>query len=119
MAKKEMICTCCPLGCMLTIMTEKEGKISVTGNSCPRGLTYAQLEMTEPRRIVTSTVRVKSSAIPMVSVKTKEGIPKDKMTQCIEELADIEIQAPVFAGDVIAVNIAGTGIDVVATKNIA
>jgi CxxC motif-containing protein len=55
----------------------------------------------------------------MVSVKTKEGIPKDKMTQCIEELADIEIQAPVFAGDVIAVNIAGTGIDVVATKNIA
>ncbi len=118
MAKKEMICICCPLGCMLTVTTETEGNIVVTGNSCPRGVTYAKLETTDPRRIVTSTVRVKNASAPIVSVKTREGIPKDKIIPCIEELADIELEAPVCTGDVIAVNIAGTGVDVVATKSI-
>lgn len=119
MEKKEMICICCPLGCRLNVTMEEERVIEVTGNSCPRGSSYAIAEVTDPRRIVTSTVRVKGSNIPMVSVKTKDGIPKQKMMQCIEELAGIELKAPIHAGDVVKVDIAGTGIDVVATKNIA
>ncbi len=119
MEKNEMVCICCPLGCMLNVTQEGEGNILVTGNSCSRGKTYAITEMTDPRRIVTTTVRVKGSDIPMVSVKTREGIPKNKMLQCIKELAEIEIEVPVRSGDVIKADIAGTGIDVIATKNIA
>ncbi len=118
MEKREMICTCCPLGCRLSAVME-EDKISVTGNSCPRGKTYAATELTDPRRIVTSTVRVKSYNTPVVSVKTKEGVPKDKMRECIRELAAIELQTPVYAGEVVKENIAGTGIAVVATKDVA
>lgn len=119
MEKKEMVCICCPLGCMLNVTIEAKENISVTGNSCPRGKTYAIAEVTDPRRIVTSTVRVRGCNTPLVSVKTKAGIPKYKMMQCIEELASIELQAPVKTGDVVKTDIAGTGIDVIATKNIA
>ncbi len=119
MDKKEMVCICCPLGCMLSVTQDEEERLLVTGNSCPRGKTYAITEMTDPRRIVTTTVRVKGCDIPMVSVKTKEGIPKNKMMQCIKELAAIELQAPVHNGDIVKADIAGTGIDVIATKNIA
>lgn len=119
MDKKEMVCICCPLGCMLSVTMEAEKVINVTGNSCPRGKTYAIAEVTDPRRIVTTTVRVKGSNMPLVSVKTKEGIPKQKVMQCMEELAHIELQAPINSGDIVKADIAGTGIDVIATKNIA
>lgn len=118
MEKREMICICCPLGCRLSTVVE-EDNISVTGNSCPRGKNYAVMELTDPRRIVTSTVRVRSCDTPVVSVKTKEGVPKCKMQECIRKLAAIELQTPVYAGDVVKENIAGTGIAVVATKDIA
>ena len=119
MEKKEMVCICCPLGCILNVTIESEENINVTGNSCPKGKFYAISEITDPRRIVTSTVRVRGCNTPLVSVKTKTGIPKHKVMQCIEELASIELQAPVKTGDVVKTDIAGTGIDVIATKNIA
>jgi CxxC motif-containing protein len=119
MEKKEMVCICCPLGCMLSVTMEAKENISVTGNSCPRGKTYAIAEVTDPRRIVTSTVRVRGSNTLLVPVKTKTGIPKHKVMQCIEELAAIELQAPVNTGDVVKADIAGTGVEVIATKNIA
>ena len=119
MEKKEMVCICCPLGCILSVTQEGEENILVTGNSCPRGKTYAITEITDPRRIVTTTVRVRGCNMPVVSVKTREGIPKNKMMQCIKELEAIELQAPVKDGDIVKADIAGTGIDVIATKNIA
>lgn len=115
--KREMTCICCPLGCALTAVREENGEITVTGNTCPRGAAYAKNEWTDPRRTVTSTVRVQGREC-MVSVKTADAIPKDKVMDCIRELAAVELTAPVHIGDVVAANVAGTGIDVVATKNI-
>ena len=54
----------------------------------------------------------------MVSVKTKEDIPKGKIFECIKELQSIQVQAPVYIGDVIIADIADTGVAIVATKNI-
>ncbi len=119
MEKKEMVCICCPLGCILNVTIESEENINVSGNSCPKGKSYAIAEITDPRRIVTSTVRVRGCNTPLVSVKTKVGIPKYKVMQCIEELACVELQSPVKTGDVVKADIAGTGIDVIATKDIA
>lgn len=114
-----MICICCPLGCALTAVRDKEGEITVTGNTCPRGEAYAKNECLSPKRTVTTTVRVKGEAqAAMVSVKTAGEIPKDKIMDCIRELAGIEVALPVRIGDVVLKNVAGTGIDVVATKNI-
>lgn len=117
MEKKEMVCIRCPLGCMLTAVRQENGEVAVTGNTCPRGAEYAVNEMTDPRRTVTTTVRIKGKKDAVVSVKTAGDIPKDKIMECIEELRPIELEAPVHIGDVALANTAGTGVDVVVTRN--
>lgn len=117
MEKKELICICCPLGCMLTAELQEGKIVSVTGNTCPRGAEYAGKELTDPRRIVTSTVRIRDVQNAMVSVKTKGDIPKGKIMDCINELKLVEVVPPIRIGDVVLANIAGTGVDVIATKN--
>lgn len=114
---KELICIGCPMGCMLTV-TEADGQITVTGNTCARGASYAKKGVTNPTRVVTSTVRVKGGNQKMVSVKTEKDIPKDKIMICMRQLKKVEINAPVRIGDVILSNVAGTGVNVVATKEV-
>ena len=53
----------------------------------------------------------------MVSVKTKEDIPKGKIFDCVKALKNVEVAAPVHIGDVLVKDVAGTGVDVIATKN--
>ena len=118
MDKKEFVCIGCPLGCNITVETDGTEIKSITGNTCPRGADYVTKELTDPRRIVTSLVRVAGGGLPVVSVKTASDIPKDKIGECIRALKNIELQAPVRMGDVVAKNVCGTGIDVVATRTV-
>ena len=118
MEQKNLTCIGCPLGCQITVELENGEVISVTGNTCKRGDDYARKEVTSPTRIVTSTVRVVNGKAPMVSVKTKSDIPKDKIFDCARALKEIEVQAPVSIGDIVLENVAGTGVDMVATKNV-
>ncbi|MBP3428704.1 MAG: DUF1667 domain-containing protein [Clostridia bacterium] len=113
-----LICIGCPLGCPLTVEMEGNEVKTVTGNTCPRGAAYAKKELTNPTRIVTSTVRVVGGKLAMVSVKTKSDIPKDKIFDCVKALKNVEMIAPVKIGDVVLENVAGTGVDVIATKNV-
>ncbi len=115
---RELICIGCPLGCPLTVEMKGTEVVSVTGNTCPNGDRYARKEVTDPRRTVTSTVRVLGGILPVVSVKTAQDIPKNKIFDCMQELATIRVKAPVQEGDVIVSNIADTGVSVIATKEI-
>ena len=119
MDKRTLTCIGCPLGCTVEVTTENGQILSVTGNTCKRGEDYARKEVTNPTRIVTSTVRVIGGKADMVSVKTKEDIPKGKIFDCVKSLKGVEVEAPVHIGDVIVPDVAGTGIDIVATKNVA
>ncbi len=115
---RNLTCISCPMGCPITVEMEGNEIISVTGNTCKRGEVYARKEVTNPTRIVTSTVKVKNGTADMVSVKTKEDIPKGKIFDCVKALKDVEVSAPVHIGDVIVSDAAGTGVDIVATKNV-
>ena len=118
MEEKNLICINCPLGCMLTVVMDGKEIVSVAGNTCRRGDTYARKELTDPTRIVTSTVRVLGGSESMVSVKTKEDIPRGKVLECVRALKDVVLPAPVKIGDVILEDAAGTGVSIVATKNV-
>jgi len=118
MSTVNLICIGCPLGCPLTVEMEGNEVKSVAGNTCPRGDAYAKKELTNPTRIVTSTVRVAGGRLAMVSVKTENDIPKGKIFECVKALKDVEVTAPVRIGDVIVENVAGTGVNVIATKNV-
>lgn len=119
METRELICIGCPMGCPLTVSLENGEAVSVTGNTCPRGAAYGRKEVTNPTRIVTSTVRVRGGALAAVSCKTRSDIPKGKIFDVVRALKGIEVAAPVRAGDVLAADIAGTGVDIIATKNVS
>lgn len=118
MEEKNLTCINCPIGCSLTVRMEGEQVIKVSGNTCKRGEIYARKEVTNPTRIVTSTVKVVNGKSDMVSVKTKEDIPKGKIFDCVRALKNVQVEAPVRIGDVIVKDIADTGVKVVATKNV-
>lgn len=118
MAIKELICIGCPLGCPLTVNIEGEN-MTVSGNTCKRGEDYARKEILSPTRIVTSSVHVTGGEIEMVSVKTEKDIPKGSIMDCMKEIRSVVIGAPVAIGDVIIADCAGTGVSIVATKNVA
>lgn len=117
MEKRELICIGCPMGCPLSVELNGSEVVSVTGQTCKRGEVYAKKEVTNPTRIVTTTVKVAGGIADMVSVKTREDIPKDKIFQCVKALKGVTVQAPVHIGDLILANVAGTGVDIVATRN--
>ena len=118
MEKRELICIGCPLGCMVTVEMENSQVKSVTGNTCKRGEDYARKEVTNPTRIVTSTVMVKGGSLDMVSVKTQSDIPKERIFDCVRALKGVCVEAPVHIGDVVVSDVCGTGVDVIATKEI-
>lgn len=116
--KKELVCIRCPIGCRITVTNNPDGTLNITGNTCSRGAEYAGKELTNPTRIVTSTVRVRNGKQQVVSVKTREDIPKEKIMDCIKALKDVELEAPVSIGDVAVADAAGTGVDVIVTKDV-
>lgn len=112
--KKELICICCPRGCHLVVNTDTN---SVTGNFCPRGAKYGLQEVTNPTRVLTSTVRIEGANLPMCPVKSKDPIPKGKIFEAMEEINEIRLVAPVHIGDVVKANLAGTGVDLISTRD--
>ncbi|ROR29117.1 CxxC motif-containing protein [Mobilisporobacter senegalensis] len=116
--KKEITCIGCPIGCMLEVTLEYNEVKDVKGYTCLKGKTYAIKECTNPTRILTSTVKVKNGTTNMVSVKTIQDIPKDKIKECMDEIKGLAVKAPIHAGDIIVSNVAGTMVDIIATKDV-
>jgi len=111
-----MICVSCPVGCVLTVSDDVS---TVSGNQCPAGIEYAREEMTNPTRNIATSVRVSGGDMPMLSVKTKSPIPKGAIMDAVKAIHQVHVPAPVTIGDVILADVVGTGVNIVATRNIA
>jgi CxxC motif-containing protein len=112
----EVTCIICPMGCRITV-TETAGETAITGQGCRRGEVYAQAEVTAPKRVVTAVVGLKNRA-EVLPVKTAAAIPKDKIFSAMDEIRGIEVTPPVKTGQILRKNLAGTGVALVATKNV-
>lgn len=106
------ICINCPMGCPLEI-TEKDGKITVSGNTCRRGLEYGIAEYTRPVRTVTTLIKRADGRV--VSVKTSVPIPKDRMFDVLERMRTIVAPADCKIGDIAEHDTLGLGADIVIT----
>ena len=115
MSKQEMTCIICPVGCHLVIDEETH---EVDGNKCKRGISYAVEEITNPIRMLTSTVKVQSALTNRLSVRTSRAIPKAKLFDVMRELDKVQVEAPINVNDVVIKNIFDTGADIVATRTI-
>lgn len=117
MTKRELTCIGCPMGCLVTVELDGDAITDISGYTCPRGKTYAEKEVTNPTRIVTSTMKVVGGKRERVSCKTASDIPKDKIDDVMRAINAAEVQAPVVIGEVLIRDIADTGVDVVATAH--
>ena len=111
--KRELTCIVCPRGCQMTVELEGKSVLSVAGNFCPRGKTYAETECTHPTRTVTTTVKCADGSL--LSVKTDRPIPKENMMDCMKIINATVVSLPVSVGDVILSDVFGAKI--VATQN--
>ena len=119
MDKRELTCIGCPMGCGLTVEIENGEVTSVTGNTCKIGDTYARKEVTNPTRIVTSTVVIDGGVHARLPVKTASDIPKSAIFSVMDKINKVRVKAPVKIGEVVLKDVAGTGVDVVATRSIS
>lgn len=118
MKKVSLICIRCPLGCPLEVTLE-EGKVPVVrGNTCPRGEEYGRLEVTAPTRTLTTTLPVPGGDPAMVPVKTAAPIPKEALFPAMKALKGITLTPPIALGQVVVKDLAHTGVDLVATREI-
>ena len=110
-------CIVCPMGCSGTVEIADGKIISMVGFTCERGRAYAKSEITAPKRMLTTTVKLHGSRLHLLPVVSRQPLPKEKIFACVRCLAAVEVQAPVKAGDVIAGNILGLGVDIVASRD--
>lgn len=118
MEMRELTCIGCPLGCQVRVEMDAGEVKNISGNTCPKGESYARREVAAPTRTVTTTIRVTGGVTAMASVKTKEEIPKDKIFDCIKALKNVTVEAPVHIQDVILDDVAGTGVAIIVTKEV-
>jgi len=110
-------CIVCPMGCPLKV-TKLDNEYKVEGNTCKRGEKYGVEELTNPKRVITTTVKLNGSYLNLLPVKTEDSIPKGMMFEIMEELDKITVTSPINVGDIIVENVLGTGVNVVSTKAI-
>lgn len=117
MPEKEIVCIGCPMGCSLQVSVRDNKVASVRGNVCARGVQYAKDEVINPKRMVTSLIRVPDHPEPL-SVRTSEPIPKNQIFACLAVIRQTKVTLPVKIGDVVIENVLGTGVDIVATRHL-
>jgi len=113
-----IICVACPKGCRLEVL-RSEGDILVNHAGCKRGQEYARGEVTDPRRMVASTVKVSNAIHPLLPVYTSAPFPKGRIQELLAEIRKVELIAPVKINQVVIENALGTGIDVVASRDLS
>lgn len=114
------LCIGCPLGCRLEVEQDaSDAIVEVRGWSCKKGERYGRQEHTDPRRMVTTTVRIVGAGLARLPVKTSQAVPKGKVREVCRLLRSLTVTGPVAVGDVVLADIAGSGADVVATRDLA
>jgi CxxC motif-containing protein len=114
---RDFTCISCPLGCSVTVTPVNEG-LSVSGNECRLGEEYTLQEYRDPRRILTGTVIITGADLPRLPVKTDGAIPKSMIPDAAEALSRIVVNAPVQCGAVLEQNFAGSGVNLIATRDL-
>lgn len=114
----ERICVLCPVGCRLIGHKQTDNTWQIEGNGCEKGWNYGQKEFVSPERVLTTTVKVCGSRFPLVSAHSKQPLPKDKLMTAMCEIRKMKFTAPVYGGDVLCKDLAGTGIPLIAGNTV-
>jgi len=119
--KKKIICTNCPLGCKINLVYADADEVEIIeaqGNRCKRGLEFAKQEITDPLRVVVTSVRVEDGEIPMASVRSDKPVPLRLMEEIMGVIRQTKVSAPVKRGDIIIENVLNTGANIISMRTV-
>jgi len=111
-------CIVCPTGCEIQAKKDLTGKITFEGYTCNRGLEYAEQEFYEPKRILTTTMRVENGFLPLIPVRCDKPILKDKLKDVLNEIAKAKVKAPIKMGDILIKDVIGSGANIIASRDL-
>ena len=117
--KGQFTCVVCPTSCEVNAEWNETELQNTDHAQCKLAWDFVRGEIFDPRRMVTTTVRVDDGDLPLVSVKTDPPVPKKTVFEVMQHLAHVVVKAPVNIGDIVVTDVLGTGSNVVATKKIA
>jgi CxxC motif-containing protein len=117
---KKLICIVCPVGCRLKVagkVTDSPDDLKVEGQQCKRGIAYAHDEITNPVRMVCTTAKIKGGIYSIIPVRTDKPIPDKYKLDVVKAVNEIALTSPVKMGDVIISDLFGTGVNIIAERN--
>ena len=109
-------CVCCPNGCLVTI--DESADPPVSGNRCPNGSAYALSQLKDAFRRLEAEVRVRGGAADRCPVKGDRPVPVSALEEIGQILRTFEVRAPVCISQTLIRDIAGTGVNVVASRSV-
>jgi CxxC motif-containing protein len=117
--KKHFVCVVCPIGCEIDVVHEGGKIISMDGNKCEKSMEFVTQELSEPMRILTTTVRIQGARWPVIPVRTDRAVPKRLFPRIMRDLRRIELQAPVSMLDVVLGDVLNTGANIITTRTMS
>ncbi len=115
--KRHFTCVICPIGCEIDVELANGDVVSMEGNKCAKSEEFVLQELREPMRTLTTTVQIIGARWPMLPVRTEQAIPRRLLFEVMAELSVVAVRAPVKMADVIVKDVGGTGVDIVASRN--
>ena len=119
LGERRFFCVACPRGCALVVRVQGGELADVTGHACPRGEVFAREEISCPGRIFSGTVAVRGGVLPVCPVRSRGKVPLARIGELARAVAEVTVEAPVVLGDLLARDVGGTGVDLVATRDLA
>jgi len=116
--KKELTCIVCPVGCQLSVIYEKNKIKAIEGNLCLKGKSFAENETICPKRILTTTIPIKSRVFNRLPVRSDKPIPKKIMKRAINIVKNYTVSIPIKAGDILIKNISDDGANIISSLTI-
>jgi CxxC motif-containing protein len=114
--QQDIICIMCPMGCLMTVTTDDDDNATaVANNLCKEGKAYAAAECRFPGRVLTTTVLTEGSPRRLLPARTDRPIPKGRLLEAVRYLSGLRVKSPVEVGQVIAADVLGTGVNLIAT----
>lgn len=116
--QRQFICVTCPVGCTIEATVEGSKLVGIQGQACKRGVAFVEEELSAPKRMLTTTVRVIGGILPLVPVRSSKPLPKGALLPAAALLRDVVLQAPVVEHQVVVRNILETGVDMIASRDL-
>ena len=114
--QRQFVCITCPMGCNIEAVVRDGQAVSISGARCKRGAEFVREELTAPKRMLTTTVRVRGGVLPLVPVRSSAPLPKARLLEVAAHLRQVVLDAPVEEHQVVCANVLDTGVDMIASR---